>query len=314
MRRRPGEARLDQHHLQRREALEHALEDQAGQHRLLALRVPHHLLDVVGGPAAAGQGGPAIAEGVDAYRQVGLRRRLVDRPVAPLAEWFGGARQQQHLGEVAVAGARLDHACGSRAIFERHHHRCLQPRVARGPFRHLPLIGGVGQRSRQVEVLRALAAGQRIEHAERNVVRVKVLLGHECEVAAGIVAVRPGVAAAGLRLPLGVGGTAFPRLAVAHADRLDMLAPAPRQVRIQRLAHPADAAAGGRGWMSQSAIARLRLRRRLYARAVQHVDVHVTGLPQPGIGAQRVVHHDLPRQRRVKARRDGVVPSNCQCG
>ena len=40
MRRRPGEAGLDQHHLQRREAFEHALEDQAGQHRLLACAWP----------------------------------------------------------------------------------------------------------------------------------------------------------------------------------------------------------------------------------------------------------------------------------
>ena len=50
----PGEPGLDQHHPQRREALEHALDDQAGQHRLAALRVADHLLDVVGRPAAAG--------------------------------------------------------------------------------------------------------------------------------------------------------------------------------------------------------------------------------------------------------------------
>ena len=86
-------------------ALEHALEDQAGQHRLLALRVPDHLLDVVGRPAAGGQRAAAIAEGMDADRQVGFGRRLIDRPVAPLAERFGGAGQQQHLGEVRIAGA-----------------------------------------------------------------------------------------------------------------------------------------------------------------------------------------------------------------
>src|SRR5262245_53685303 len=49
-RRQPGKATLHHHHLQLREALEHAFDDQARYRRLARGRMPRAFLDVVGGP------------------------------------------------------------------------------------------------------------------------------------------------------------------------------------------------------------------------------------------------------------------------
>ena len=177
---RPGEAGLDQHHLQRREALEHALEDQAGQHRLLALRVTDHLLDVVGRPAAGGDRACRHSRR-HGCRPAGWPPPPPGRSASSAAGPSGSAVRvsSSTWAKFAIAGALLDHLRRGRAVLERHHHRRLQPRIARGPFRHLPLVGGMRQRRRQIRVLRALAAGQRIENAERDVVRIEMLLGHE---------------------------------------------------------------------------------------------------------------------------------------
>ena len=65
--------------------LEDAFENQAGQHRLLALRVSDHLLDVEGRPTTRCQRGTAITEGMNADRQLGLGCRAVDRPIPTLS-------------------------------------------------------------------------------------------------------------------------------------------------------------------------------------------------------------------------------------
>src|SRR5205085_9203357 len=93
--------------------LEHAFQHEARQHGLLALRMADHLLDVEAGPAGGGDRIAAEAEGMDADRKPGLLRRLIDRPVAALAERLDVAAQQQHLHEILVACARADFG-GSR--------------------------------------------------------------------------------------------------------------------------------------------------------------------------------------------------------
>ena len=106
------------------------------------MRVADHLLDVVRRPAAGGIAAAAIAEGMDADRQVGRRRSLVDRPVAPLAERFGGGVSSITWAKFA-SPARARSCSPIRAVLERHHDRRLQPQIARRPFRHLPFVGGM---------------------------------------------------------------------------------------------------------------------------------------------------------------------------
>src|SRR5712672_2412575 len=107
-RRRPAEAGLDHDHLEFFVPLEHALEHDAGESRLLALRMANHLLDVEARPARCGDRIAAESEGMDADRKPGLLRGLVNRPVAALAERLDVAAEQQHLDEIPVAGAFAD--------------------------------------------------------------------------------------------------------------------------------------------------------------------------------------------------------------
>ena len=121
--------------------LEHALEDHAGEQGLTALGVATHLLDIVGGPAAARDGVAAVTESMDADGQVVARGRLVDRPVAALAEGLGRPAHEQNLHEVRRAGPVLDFGGGGPAVLVGHHDRGLEARVLLRPFRDLPLIG-----------------------------------------------------------------------------------------------------------------------------------------------------------------------------
>src|SRR3954471_8112838 len=68
-RRRPAEAGLDHDHLELRISLEHALQHDAGERGLLALRMADHLLDVVARPPRGGDRIAAEAEGVHADRK-----------------------------------------------------------------------------------------------------------------------------------------------------------------------------------------------------------------------------------------------------
>ena len=147
-RRRPAEAGLDHDHLQLRITLEHAFEHQAREHGLLALRMADHLLDVEARPARRGERIAAEAEGVDADRQADLLRRLVDRPVAALAERLDVAREQQHLNEILVAGALADFGGGGNTVLIGDDDRALQARILAGPFLDLPVVDR-GDRSRR---------------------------------------------------------------------------------------------------------------------------------------------------------------------
>src|SRR5262250_931351 len=85
-RRHPGEARLDHHDLELRITLEHAFENEAHDLRLAAGGMLGHVLDIERGPAGVAGGAAAGAEPADADWKPGLDRRLVDRPVAALAQ------------------------------------------------------------------------------------------------------------------------------------------------------------------------------------------------------------------------------------
>src|SRR3954453_8832940 len=96
--------------------LEHALQHDRSKRGLLALRMADHLLDVKARPARRGDRIAAKTEGMHADRKPGLFRRLVDRPVTALAQWFDIAAEQQHLHEVLVPGALADFRSRCRSV------------------------------------------------------------------------------------------------------------------------------------------------------------------------------------------------------
>src|ERR1700730_6073526 len=107
-RRRPAKTGLDHDHLEFWVSLEHAFQHDAGQCRLLALRMADHLLDVKARPAGGRDRIAAKAEGVHADRKPDLFGRFIDRPIAALAQRLDIAAEQQHLDKVLVAGALAD--------------------------------------------------------------------------------------------------------------------------------------------------------------------------------------------------------------
>src|SRR6185369_2002210 len=151
-RRRPAEAGLDHDHLQLWITLEYAFEHQARQHGLLALRVADHLLDIEARPPRRGERIAAEAEGVDADRQADLLRRLVDRPIAALAERLDGTAEQQHLNEVRIAGALADFGGGGNTVFIGDDDRALQAGILAGPFLDLPVVDRGADRAGQILV------------------------------------------------------------------------------------------------------------------------------------------------------------------
>src|SRR6185437_13039762 len=92
----PAEAGLHHDHVQLRIALEHAIEHEARERGLLALRVADHLLDVIARPARSRDRIAAETEGMHADGKAGLFGRLIDRPIAALAERLDIAAEQQH--------------------------------------------------------------------------------------------------------------------------------------------------------------------------------------------------------------------------
>src|SRR6476646_2275908 len=107
-RRRPAEAGLDHDHLELRVPLEHALQHDAGERRLLALRMADHLLDVIARPTRCRDRIATETEGMHADRKPRLFRSLIYRPVAALAERLDVAAEQQNLDEIVVTGAFAD--------------------------------------------------------------------------------------------------------------------------------------------------------------------------------------------------------------
>ena len=280
-----------------------------------------HVLDIIGRPAAGGVGMAAMAEGVERHWQTGCRRRLIDRPVAPLARRLPSAAEHQHLGKVGIAGVAFDFGDRGRGVLVGHDDRGLQPRIFTGPFLDLPLVHRMGQRARQVGVHRPLAGrGQRIEDPEFDIVRVQMLPGHEPEVAAGPAAAgREGIPSRRHRLRLRIGRTPFIGLTVQHPEGLHMFLPALRQPGIQRL-HAIDPrmdiAIGdhqtvGRGHMG--------------AGTVQHIDVHdansllLCALPpcdsrRRGNALSGLSIVILRTSSAEKPSGITSCPSNCQCG
>ena len=107
-RRQPGEPGLDDNDLQRRETLEHPLEDHARERSLARCGVRRALLQIERWPAAVGHWPPAVAEHMDRHWQIVLAGGLEDRPVTLLAERLAGAAQHQHLHVVARPGAAVN--------------------------------------------------------------------------------------------------------------------------------------------------------------------------------------------------------------
>src|SRR3954453_2144784 len=142
-------------------ALEHALQHDAGERGLLALRMPDHLLDVITRPARGRDRIAAKTERMHADGKAGLFSRFVDRPIAALAEWLHIATQQQNLNEVLVPGAPADFGGGGRAILIGDHDRTFEAAVLAGPFRNLPVVDRAGQRRAQILIPNALPGIER---------------------------------------------------------------------------------------------------------------------------------------------------------
>src|SRR3954453_24159756 len=121
-------------------ALEHALQHDAGERGLLALRMPDHLLDVITRPARGRDRIAAKTERMHADGKAGLFSGFVDRPIAALAEWLDIAPQEQNLHEVLVPGAPADFGSGRGAILVGDHARAFEAAVLGGPFRNLAVV------------------------------------------------------------------------------------------------------------------------------------------------------------------------------
>src|SRR6202023_2364442 len=155
-----------------------------------------HLLDIKTRPARCGDWIAAKTERMHADRKPDLLRRLVDRPVAALAQRLDVAAEQQHLDKVLVAGALANFGGGGRTILVGDHDGAFQAAILTGPFVDLPVVDGGRQRRTQILVANALPGLERTQYAERDIVRVEMLLLHERQRRALRAAFRrPGVAA-----------------------------------------------------------------------------------------------------------------------
>src|SRR6476659_1599273 len=151
-RRRPAEAGLDHYHLEFFVPLEHPLEHDAGERRLLALRMANHFLDVKTRPARCGDRIAAESEGMNADRKPGLLRGLINRPVTALAERLDVAAERQHLDKIPVAGTLADFLGGRQAVLVADQDGTLQARILAGPFLDLPVVDRRADRRAQIMV------------------------------------------------------------------------------------------------------------------------------------------------------------------
>src|SRR5439155_8920503 len=111
-----------------------------------------------------------------------------DGPIAALAERLGRAAEQQHLSKITISGAPLDLVRSAGTILVVHEHGRLEPRLLAGPFRSLPVVHRAAVSMREFAILQALAAAQRVEDPERDVIGIEVVPAHELEIAAGLAA------------------------------------------------------------------------------------------------------------------------------
>ncbi len=160
------------------------------------MRVRLMLLAIIGRPAAAGRRVPAIAADVNAERQAEFLRAFVDRPVAAAPQRLVGARADVDLDIAAGFGAALDLGDRELRVVLPGQDRGLQPGIAVGPERQLPVVDGALDRGAEFEVL--LREDEEIEHLQDavfDIERIEMLLLHEGEIGARRPAGRrPGVA------------------------------------------------------------------------------------------------------------------------
>ena len=227
-RRDPAKAAFDEDDLQVREAFGNAFEHEAGKLRRHGVRVRLVLLDIIRRPAAAGRRMPAIAADMNAERQAELLRARIDRPVAAAAERLVGARADVDLHIAADFRAALDLGDRELRIVLAGEDRGLQPRIAIGPERELPVIDGALDRGAEFEVL--LREDEEIEHLQNPVLdveRIEMLLAHEIEIRARRpTGRRPGVAARDQRRGARIGRGADIGRAQMAAIGAQMLLPA----------------------------------------------------------------------------------------
>ncbi len=199
------------------------------------MRIRLVLLGIIGRPAAAGRRVTAIAADMNAERQAEFLGARIDRPVAVAAERLVGARRDVDLHILADLGAALDLGDRRLGVVLPDQDRGLQPRLAAGPVRELPVVDGALDRGAEIEIL--LREDEEIEHlqdAELDVERIEMLLAHEGEIGSGRSAGRrPGIAARDQRRGPRIGRGADIGRAQMIAVGLQMLLPAFGQERIE---------------------------------------------------------------------------------
>ena len=158
-----------------------------------------------------------------------------DRPVAPPPQRLRRLRPQLDLREPPVAGALLDLLHRRLGIVLRHQDRRAQPRLLIDEVVRLPVVHRRAQRRRLVQVARGVAAQQRFQHAIGDVVGIQQLLAHERHVGARQPAARrPRIAPRRVRREARIGAAIGVDAAVELAVLGEMLAPALRQILVQR--------------------------------------------------------------------------------
>src|SRR6202011_3542130 len=104
----------------------------------------------------------AITADVDAKRQAELLRAGVDRPVTAASQRLVGARRNIDLHIASDPGAAIDLGNRRFRVVLSGEDRSLQPRVAVGPKRQLPLVDGALDRRAEFEIL--LREDEEVEH------------------------------------------------------------------------------------------------------------------------------------------------------
>ena len=188
------------------------------------------VFDVVGGVAGAGDRMPVGAECVAGHVQPFLGARLVDRPVLAAAHRLLHAALEQHLHEAPVARATAHLGGRPHRVLAGDHHRSAQPVVAVQPLGYLPVVAGARQGGAQLQVERGVGQDRGLQNRVGDMVGIEKVAAGELHVGARRTAGRrPGILAVihEARIVAAVGG--------AHAERVQVVAPALRQVGVEIL-------------------------------------------------------------------------------
>src|SRR5215213_8875654 len=163
-------------------------------------------------------------------------RRLVDLPVSPLAQWLLGPGQHTHLHEARVVGDTVYLRRSEFGILILHDDRGAQSWLLLEPLGDLPVVHRSGKRCAGflVELFPDLGI-KTVQYPVLDVKGVEVLLPHEVEICAGRqTGRRPGVdPRTAPRAGLGIGDALGETVMDPHPEKLRMLPPAFRHVRIE---------------------------------------------------------------------------------